>query len=104
MGCEVCGVANGKLIAQGTAFEDFGFASLGETDFVFGVGNQIYNAASVFIVSWVVHEAECLVPLFGFCGAIVDATFAGITGRVIKTQAFKGGDGGGLGLEMGGDE
>jgi hypothetical protein len=73
-------------------------------DFVFGVGGEAYDAASVFVVARVVDEAEGLVPVFGFLGAISHGAFVGVVGGVIEAQAFESWDGGGLGLEVWGDE
>jgi hypothetical protein len=77
---------------------------LGEADFVFGVGCEANDAASVFVVAGVEYEAEGLVPCFGFDGAILDGTFASVFGWVIEADAFEGWDGGGLRLDGCGDE
>ena len=71
---------------------------MSEANFVYGVGGEVYNAASVFVVARVEHQWEGLVPGFGFCGAILYGAFTGVVRWVIEAQAFEGGDCCGLGV------
>lgn len=71
-----------------------------EADFVFGVGGEANNAASVFVVARVKYEGEGLVIGFGFYGAILYGAFAGIVRWIIEAQAFESGDCCGLGMEV----